>query len=144
MATGPEVSFDASSLPSPAPSSGPSISFDPTGLAGATAPSSREYKYFPAPPIIQTYHQYQTVNNDKYLQNMETEYFLDLTLDMIDHNSSWSKLKKFKKYLKGTDGYEIMYKLLRLFVKRGNTNWYDLKMQKHLVLDYIKHKLSKL
>ncbi len=104
----------------------------------------RQFKYFPAPPLITTYHQYQDVNNDDNLQHMETLYFLDKTLDWIKHDKSFKKLKKLEKYLKGPDGYEIMHKLLRLFIRRGNTNWYDLKIQKSLVKDYIKHKLSKL
>jgi hypothetical protein len=37
-----------------------------------------------------------------------------------------------------------MHKLLKLFVRKGNTNWYDLKIQQSLVKDYIKHKLNKL
>ncbi len=103
----------------------------------------KTYKYFPAPPLITTYHQYQDVNNDDNLQHMETLYFLSETLDWIDNDKSFKKLKKFKKYLKGSDGYEIMHKILKLFVRRGNTNWYDLKIQRSLVKDYIRHKLSK-
>jgi hypothetical protein len=109
-----------------------------------TAAPQKQYKYFPAPPVITTYHQYQDVNNDSYLQQKETLYFLDKTLDWIKNDKSYKKLKKFEKYLKGPDGYEIMHKLLKLFVRRGNTNWYDLKVQQSLVKDYIKHKLSKL
>jgi hypothetical protein len=103
----------------------------------------KQYKYFPAPPVITTYHQYQDVNNDAYLQEKETFYFLDKTLEWIKHDKSFKKLKKYERYLKGPDGYTIIHKLLKLFVRRGNTNWYDLKMQQSLVKDYIKHKLSK-
>jgi hypothetical protein len=104
----------------------------------------KQYKYFPAPPVITTYHKYQDVNNDSYLQEKETFYFLDKTLDWIKEDKSFKKLKKFEKYLKGPDGYTIMHKLLKLFVRKGNTNWYDLKIQQSLVKDYIKHKLNKL
>jgi hypothetical protein len=103
----------------------------------------KTYKYFPAPPLITTYHQYQDVNKDDNLQHMETLYFLDKTLDWIKHDKSFKKFKKFEKFLKGPEGYEIMHKILKLFVRRGNTNWYDLKIQKSLVKDYIRHKLSK-
>lgn len=102
------------------------------------------YKYFPAPPVISTYHQYQDVNNDPNLQHTETLYFLDKTLEWIKYDKSYKKLKKFERYLKGPNGYEIIHKLLKLFVRKGNTNWYDLKVQQSLVKDYIKHKLSKL
>ena len=117
---------------------------EPPSPAAAPAAAPAAYKYFPAPPIIQTYHKYQDVNNDTNLQHKETLYFLGKTIDWIKYDKSFKSLKKFEKYFKGADGYEIMYKLLKLFVKRGNTNWYDLKIQQDLVKDYIKHKLSKL
>jgi hypothetical protein len=124
--------------PAPAPS-------DPVPPApSAPVSSSKPLLYFPAPPIISSITRYQDINNDSKLQNMETEYFLERTKEYIKHDKSWKKLKKFSKYLKGEDGYEITYKILRLFVKRGNTNWYDLKIQEELVMDFIKHKLTKL
>ena len=49
-------------------------------------------------------------------------------------------IQKLLQYYK--EGYDIVYHLLRLFVKRGNTNWYDLKIQYDLVMRYIRHKLS--
>ena len=104
----------------------------------------KTYKYYPAPPVISTYHQYQDVNNDPNLQHTETLYFLDKTLEWIKYDKSYKKLKKFERYLKGPNGYEIIHKILKLFVRRGNTNWYDLKVQQSLVKDYIKHKLSKI
>lgn len=113
-------------------------------ISTQTTTPQKTFKYYPAPPVITTYHQYQDVNNDPNLQHTETLYFLDKTLDWIKHDKSFKKLKKFEKYLKGVDGYEIMHKLLKLFVRKGNTNWYDLKTQKTLVKNYIKHKLSKL
>ncbi len=103
----------------------------------------KTYKYFPAPPLITTYSKYQDVNNDPNLQHTETLYFLDKTLDWIKYDKSFKKISKIKRHLKGTNGYEIIYKILKLFIKRGNTNWYDLKIQESLVKDYIKHKLNK-
>ena len=108
------------------------------------ATPTKQYKYYPAPPVITTYHHYQDVNNDNNLQHTETMYFLDKTLDWIKHDKSFKSLKKFEKYLKGPNGYDIMHKLLKLFVKRGYTNWYDLQVQQNLVKAFIKHKLSKL
>ena len=122
----------------PAPAA-PAAPADP-----APTSSSTPQLYFPAPPIISSIRSYQDINNDTKLQDMETEYFLERTKQYIKHDKSWKKLKKFSKYLKGEDGYEIIYKILRLFVKRGNTNWYDLKIQEELVMDFIKHKLTKL
>jgi len=118
-----------------------------TPSASVDVPSSSSSKprlYFPAPPIIQSFTRYQDINNDSKLQDMETLFFLERTKECIKRDKSWKKFKKFSKYLKGEEGYEIMHKLLRLFVKRGNTNWYDLKMQQELVMDFIKFKLSKI
>jgi hypothetical protein len=121
--------------PSPAPVASPAVS----------APAvSTPRLYFPPPPIIQTYHQYQDINNDKHLQNTQVLYFLNKIIDWIKYDKSYNKLKKLQKYFNRDEGYEITYKLLKLFVKRGNTNWYDLKIQQDLVKDFIKHKLSKL
>jgi hypothetical protein len=128
----PAVPSSAPSTPAPAPVDVPSSS------------SSKPRLYFPAPPLIQSFTRYQDVNNDSNLQHIETLFFLERTQECIKRDKSWKKFKKFSKYLKGDEGYEIMHKLLRLFVKRGNTNWYDLKMQQELVMDFIKFKLSKI
>ena len=129
-------------MATPATTSAPTVA---PAVAPTVAPiASKPKLYFPPPPIIQTYHQYQDVNNDKHLQNTQTLYFLNKTIDWIKYDKSYSSLKKLQKYFKSPDGYEITYKLLKLFVKRGNTNWYDLKIQQDLVKDFIKHKLSKL
>jgi hypothetical protein len=91
-----------------------------------------------------TLYNYQTVNDDKQLQNTVTDYFLDKTIYWIKHDSSFKKAKKYLKRLEGINGDDIMYKLLKLFVRKGNTNWYDLKIQQDLVKDYIRYKLKSL
>jgi hypothetical protein len=91
-----------------------------------------------------TSYSYQDVNADKQLQYSITDYFLEKTIDWMKHDKSYKKVKKFLRYLTGPDGEEIMHKILRLFVKKGETNWYDLKIQKSLVKNYIKHRLAKL
>jgi hypothetical protein len=101
------------------------------------------YEYNLRNPYSTTY-SYQDVNADKKLQYSITNYFLDKTIDWMKHDKSYKKVKKFLRYLKGPDGEEIMHKILRLFVKKGETNWYDLKIQKSLVKNYIKHRLAKL
>ena len=102
----------------------------------------REFRYYPAPPIISSYYKYQNVNVDPNLQNKVTTDFHRKVLEWIKHDKSFKKFKKFEKELKSEVGYEMIHKILKLFVKRGNTNWYDLKEQNSLVKDYIKHKLN--
>ncbi len=101
------------------------------------------YEYNLRYPYSTTY-SYQDVNADKKLQYSITNYFLDKTIDWMKTDKSFKKVKKYLRDLNGPDGEEIMHKILRLFVKKGDTNWYDLKIQKSLVKDYIRHKLAKL
>ncbi len=98
--------------------------------------------YFPAPPVISTYFKYQNVNADPKLRSSVTNYFLEELIDLIKTDKKFKKLKRHLRKLKDDEGYDIVYHLLRLFVKRGNTNWYDLKIQYDLVMRYIRHRLS--
>jgi hypothetical protein len=126
-------------VPAPAPSPAPA-----PAPSAVSSPTSKPLKYFPAPPIVPSYFQYQNVNADKNLQNTITLEFLADAQKWFKNDKSFKKLKKYSKQLNGQQGYEIIHKLLKLFVKRGNTNWYDLSMQKSLVKDFIKYKLSNL
>lgn len=87
-------------------------------------------KYYVPPPFILSYRKYQNVNADKNLQHMVTKHFYEIMKKKI-------KTKKFKK-----DGYDMVYILLRLFIKKAQTNWYDLELQEQLVIDYIMYKLT--
>ena len=98
--------------------------------------------YFPAPPYILSYKEYQDVNSDKNLQKKVTSYFLDELLLWLDNDKNFTELKYLKKHFNSDDGFITMHKLLRLFVKKGKTNWYDLKIQYNLVKRYLKFKLS--
>jgi len=98
---------------------------------------------FQPPPFITTYYKYQDVNNDINLQEKVTLRFLKRTIKFLNEKSDYKHLKnKFLNKLKSEDGYDIMHRMLKLFVKRGDTNWYDLREQYDLVDRYIKHKLS--
>jgi hypothetical protein len=102
------------------------------------------YNYYPPPAYIPSYFQYQNVNADKDLQYKVTIFFQDELIDWMEHDKSYKSVKKYLRYIKSGQGYDIVHKLLRLFVKNGNTNWYDLKLQYQLVKDFIKYKLRKL
>jgi hypothetical protein len=114
----------------------------PFALSSTENKSPREFRYFPAPPIISSYFKYQNVNVDPNLQHMVTSDFHRKVLEWIKHDKSFKKFKKIEKELKSEVGYEMIHKILKLFVKRGNTNWYDLKEQNSLIKDYIRHKLN--
>jgi hypothetical protein len=97
--------------------------------------------YFEPPPFIETVYKYQNVNIDKDLQNKVTMKFLNKTINWIQDDSNFNKYKKYLSLMKSDEGYDIIHKILRLFVKKGNTNWYDLSRQESLIKDFIKYKL---
>ncbi len=107
-----------------------------------TPKEPREFRYYPAPPIISSYYKYQNVNADPNLQHMVTTDFHKKVIEWIKHDKAFKKFKKYEKELKSEVGYEMIHKILKLFVKRGNTNWYDLKEQNSLVKAYIRHKIN--
>lgn len=103
--------------------------------------SSGEPFYVPA--YIKSYRKIpNTINNDLKLQSNVTNYFIDKILPIIKKDS---KLKKYYNTIDNTDeGFEAIRKLLNLFVKRGNTNWYDLRSQSSLVIKFLIYKLKNL
>jgi len=129
--------------PDPKPTPEPTYPTTPAPKAPyMSSPPNTRYFFVPPPYVSTQYVKYQDVNNDKNLQEKETEYFLNKTIDWITFDSKFKSSKKYLSKLKGQDGYYIMYKILKLFVRKGDTNWYDLKVQKSLVKDFIRHKLK--
>ncbi len=130
----------------------PSLSYQPVSLDPLSTPviniTTNKLEILPlyTQPInyIPTSYKYQDINHDKNLQNLETTYFLEKTIEWMKKDSTFSKVKKYLSSLRGENGYEIIHKILRMYVKQNNTNWYDLKIQKILVKQYIRHKLKQL
>lgn len=101
-----------------------------------------EQLYFPAPPVILSYREYQNVNADKKLQNMVTEKFLKKLKVWLKEDPKFKSVKKFKKIIDSDEGYDVIHYILKILVKRGRTNWYDLDLQQGLVKKYILFKLK--
>jgi hypothetical protein len=140
----------ATLYPTPLLSPHPIVSLNPSTLP-VVNPITNKLEIAPlynqpssAITYVPTTYKYQNINNDKNLQNLETTYFLEKTIGWMKHDSSFSKVKKYLSDVRGENGYEIMHKILRMYVKQNNTNWYDLKAQKILVKQYIRHKLKQL
>ena len=108
----------------------------------SNTPPSQYYTYFQPPPFISTIHKYQTVNGDKELQSKITNYFLTKTKEWMKKDKTFSK-KYMSSINDDTSGFKIIHSMLKLFVRKGNTNWFDLKDQSLLVKEFIKYKLSK-
>ena len=97
-------------------------------------------RYWPPPPIMQTFYEYQDINADKRLQYDVADFFYKKVLISIESND---KFKKFKNFYKLDNGKEIIHKILKLVVKKTNLNWYDLRDNYSLIIKYIYIKLNK-
>lgn len=100
--------------------------------------------YFPPPPFVPTIHHYPNVNVDMNLQNSVTDKFQKELIYWMEHDPQFRATKKYLKNIKGPNGHEIVRKILHLFVRRGNTNWYDLELQYNLVKQFVLYKLESL
>ncbi len=98
--------------------------------------------YYPPPPYILSYKQYQNVNTDKRLQDMVTKKFLKKLKVWLKNDPQFKSVRKFKKNIDNEEGYNVVHYILRILVKRGRTNWYDLDLQETLVKKYILFKLK--
>jgi hypothetical protein len=97
--------------------------------------------FFPPPPLITTYREFQDVNQDKKLQRKVTVYFLNELLNNLD---KYKLLKPKQKYLESNEGLKLVYNILKRFVERGGTNWYDLREPQYdLTMDYLYYSLNK-
>lgn len=99
--------------------------------------------YYPAPPLILAYREYQNVNADKRLQNMVTKKFLKKLKIWLNEDKEFKSVRKFKNVIDSDEGYDVIHKILKILVIKGNTNWYDLDLQEKLVKKYILYKLQK-
>ena len=91
--------------------------------------------------IVRKVIRYQNINKDKNLRKITTELFLDKYIYYLKKNKKYTK--HYKK-IKGSDGYDIIYKLLRLYVKRYKKNWYDLENEIQSVIDFFNNYLKKI
>lgn len=96
---------------------------------------------FPPPPFITTYREFQDVNLDKRLQKKVSVYFLKQILNNLD---TYKLLKPKQKYLESKEGLKLVHHLLKRFVERGGTNWYDLREPQYdLTMDYLYYSLNR-
>ena len=96
---------------------------------------------FPPPPLITTYREFQDVNLDKKLQKKVSVYFLDQILNNLN---TYKLLKPKQKYLESKEGLKLIHHLLKRFVERGGTNWYDLREPQYdLTMDYLYYSLNR-
>jgi hypothetical protein len=82
------------------------------------------------------------VGQDTNLQNNVTLFFHKKILKWIKNYKDFSHLKKHYHYLQSNEGIVYINNMLKLFVKKSNANWYDLRDPHNypIVKDFLKHK----
>ena len=132
--------------------------FIPTIISGTTVT-----------PVIGAGIRFQNLNNDPELKQKMTSYFYNKLYDqwifsdfhfMLDHikvrgngqfmvSKTTSTTNEKNMYLKidflknRVMTRETVYRLLHHYVRKSNTNWYDLKKNKQYVKNLLRHKLAK-
>ena len=92
-------------------------------------------------PVVPSVIQYQNLNADTTLRTDVTKFFNRKVIKHITKHSDLNHLEKELPFLKSSDGWKFIYKLLRRFVKNTQINWYDLRDNYRTVRDYIISKL---
>ncbi len=104
-------------------------------------PKYRFKKYYPPPPVIGTLVEYIDLNKDKNLRRKVTEFFYKKVLKWVSKYPEFKHLKKYSKKLESAEGFEIVYQLIRHFIKSYNINWYDLRDYYVIFKDFLRVKL---
>lgn len=110
----------------------------------STINDKRILKYFVPPPIVTTVVEYQNINKDENLRKNVTDFFLKKSIKWIENYDEFKHLKNKLELLKSNKGYNIIYNLLREFVKKGSNNWFDLRNNYDVIKDYLRYKLGKI
>ena len=88
------------------------------------------------PMYIETTLEYQNVNKDIRLRENITNFY---------HKKAIKWANKNRNLLQNLDtpkGFKHIYNILRVFVKKYNVNWYNLKDNYYIVKEYIIKKLA--
>jgi lysyl-tRNA synthetase class I len=110
--------------------------------------SIRDATYSPRMPnvFLESPYKYETtdVGENENLQKDVTDFFYNKTQKWLKEDHEFSKVKKHLKFIKSKKGNPYIYKLLKLFVKKNNVNWYELRGEDHYddVKEYIRNKLA--
>jgi hypothetical protein len=70
---------------------------------------------------------YQDLNEDKKLQDDVVVYYHNKTIRWLDENEEFKKVKKHLKFIKSTNGLNFIKTALKLYIKKYDTKWYELR-----------------
>jgi hypothetical protein len=102
----------------------------------------RVRKYYPPPPFLYTTFEYQDVGTNMKYRTEVTDFFYQKVLKWIQSYKEFSHLKKHLPFLKSNEGFKYIYELLRLFTKKSNINWFDLRDNYPVVKDFLRFRIG--
>ena len=88
------------------------------------------------------YYKYINVNKNKDLRKSVTTFFHKKLIKWINEYSDFKHLKKHLKKIETNEGYEIVYKLIKTFLKKNYLKWWDTKEHYFIIKDYLKVKVT--
>ena len=92
--------------------------------------------------LVNRTYTYENVNKNPKLRESITLFYYNKIIKWVKEQKKFAQYKKMLPFLQTKNGYTHVYKLLRVFVKMYNVNWYDLKRKYIIVKDYLQYKLS--
>lgn len=99
-------------------------------------------KYYPPPPYLYTTFEYQDVGTNMKYRTEVTNFFYQKVIKWIESYKEFSHLKKYLSFIKSNEGFKYIYELLRLFTKKSNINWFDLRDNYAIVKDFLRFKIG--
>lgn len=107
-------------------------------------PYSDVTHYFPPPPVIPTLRKKPyDINKDPKFRKDMTIFFLKKIVKWMENYDAFKHTRKNLKKIKSKEGQNIIYKILREFVKKNEIKWFDLdNIYYDKVKDYLKFKLG--
>ena len=104
----------------------------------------KDKKIIVAPTPLVSGVEYQDVGQDMNLRKDVSAFYLVKTIEWIEKDKDFKSLKKRLRILKSNKGLELIYNLLRLLVRNGKANWYDLRDSWNypIVKEFLKYKLQ--
>jgi hypothetical protein len=101
-------------------------------------------KFYPPPLFIPSVTEYQDVGKNMELREQVTNFFYNDIQKSLIEDKSFKNKQKYLKIIKSKQGYKYIYYLLRLFVKKSNANWYDLRDSYNygIVKDFLRFKIG--
>jgi hypothetical protein len=117
-----------------------SVTVNPDG----TVKLNRLRRYYPVPLMLPSTFEYQDVGKNMSLRNEITDFYRKKIIEWINTDKGFVRHKKHLAFIKSHEGRTYVYTLLRVYVKKGKANWYDLRdnLNYSILKDFFKYKIG--